>query len=246
MSITGGNIDGTVIGGTTTAAGSFTTLNASGQITSTVATGTAPLVIASTDLVTNLNADLLDGLSSAAFLQASNNLSDLASISTARTNLGLGTLATQDASSVSITGGNIDGTVIGGTTTAAGSFTTLNASGQITSTVATGTAPLVIASTDLVTNLNADLLDGLSSAAFLQASNNPSDLASISTARTNLGLGTLATQDASSVSITGGNIDGTVIGGTTTAAGSFTTLNASGQITLHGCNRHSAVGHRQH
>lgn len=42
-------------------ASSFTTLTASGQITSGVATGTAPLVISSTTKSTNLNADLLDG-----------------------------------------------------------------------------------------------------------------------------------------------------------------------------------------
>lgn len=42
-------------------AGSFTTISASGQITSTVSTGTAPLVIASTTKVTNLNVDQLDG-----------------------------------------------------------------------------------------------------------------------------------------------------------------------------------------
>lgn len=39
----------------------------SGQIASSVTTGTAPFTVASTTLVSNLNADLLDGLSSASF-----------------------------------------------------------------------------------------------------------------------------------------------------------------------------------
>lgn len=59
--INGGTIDGAVIGGGTAAAGSFTTVSATGQITSTVTTGTAPLVIASTTAVANLNASLLLG-----------------------------------------------------------------------------------------------------------------------------------------------------------------------------------------
>jgi trimeric autotransporter adhesin len=50
-------------------------------------------------------------------------------------------------------------------------------------------------------------------------------------ARTNLGLGTIATQDASNVALTGGAINGITIGGTTAAAGSFTTLSATSGIT---------------
>jgi hypothetical protein len=49
------------IGVTIANAGAFTTISASGQITSTLAAGTAPFVIASTDKVVNLNADQLDG-----------------------------------------------------------------------------------------------------------------------------------------------------------------------------------------
>jgi hypothetical protein len=45
------------------------------------------------------------------------------------------------------------------------------------------------------------------------------------------GLGTMSTQNANSVAITGGTVDGTVIGGTTAAAGSFTTVTATGGIS---------------
>jgi hypothetical protein len=46
------------------------------------------------------------------------------------------------------------------------------------------------------------------------------------------GLGTMATQNANSVTITGGNIDGTTIGATTPSAASFTALTATGNTSL--------------
>lgn len=55
-----GNINGTV-GAITPTTSAFTTISASGQITSTVSTGTAPLVIASTTVIANLNSSLLLG-----------------------------------------------------------------------------------------------------------------------------------------------------------------------------------------
>jgi len=56
---TAGTINNMSIGATTATTGRFTTVQ------STVATGTAPFIVASTTAVTNLNADLLDGFNSA-------------------------------------------------------------------------------------------------------------------------------------------------------------------------------------
>jgi hypothetical protein len=52
---------------------------------------------------------------------------------------GLGTMSTQAASNVAITGGTINGTTVGATTAAAGTFTTLGATTSSLGTVSTGT-----------------------------------------------------------------------------------------------------------
>lgn len=64
---------------------------------------------------------------------------------------GLGTMSTQNASSVAITGGAINGTTIGATTAAAGTFTSLTITGGINNTAIGNTTP----STGVFTTLDA-------------------------------------------------------------------------------------------
>lgn len=161
IDINGGTIDGTAIGGATPAAGAFTTLSASGAVTITSGsiTGITDLAVA-------------DGGTGAS------------TPSGARTNLNIGTIGTQNSNNVTLTGGMIDATAIGGSTRAAGAFTTLGANSTVTFS-------------------NGGSMTGTWS-----------DLGSVTT-----------------IDINGGTIDGTAIGGATPAAGAFTTISATGNIS---------------
>lgn len=96
-------------------------------------------------------------------LQNANNLSDLTSQSSARTNLGLGTMATQNAASVAITGGTITGVTITGidsaTTIADNADTTkkvaFEVSGVATATTRTLTIPNASGTIALTSDLSA-------------------------------------------------------------------------------------------
>lgn len=144
---------------------------------STVATGTAPLTVASTTAVTNLNADLLDG----------------AHKDTAYNSFGNGTIPVRhsagyiysnyfncSANEETVAPNRVaierygDGFIRWQTWAqfklnifSSPTFTTNATSPIFTSTVATGTAPLTVTSTTKVTNLNADLLDGIDSTAIV-------------------------------------------------------------------------------
>lgn len=144
--------------------------------------------------LTSVNASLLNGLSDTAFLKTANNLSDLTNFPLARSNLGLGSMATQNSTAVSITGGDI------------------STSGYVSATGFSGNGANL-------SNVNATTISGAASSSFLWRNNNLSDLTDASAARSNLGLGTMATQNSSAVSITGGNIStsGAISANTVTA-----------------------------
>jgi len=94
---------------------SYPTSSLTGTITNAQLAGTIDATKIHDGTISNTEFGHLNGVSSAiqtqidSKLTASNNLSDISTASTARTNLGLGDIATQNASSVAITGGSISG-----------------------------------------------------------------------------------------------------------------------------------------
>jgi hypothetical protein len=153
---------------------------------------------------------------------------------------GLGTMSTQAASNVAITGGSINGTTVGASTAASGAFTSLTSSS--TTTLNGTTIPAsktLLVSTDIgstVQAYDAQLADvaGLTPTDnnFIVGNGTNFVTESGSTARTSLGLGSIATQDSSNVTVTGGSINGTTVGASTATTGKFTTLEATGVTTV--------------
>ena len=104
---------------------------------------------------------------------------------------GLGTMSTQNANNVAITGG----------------------------TIATLTSPIAVGSGGTGASTLTGYVKGSGTSALTASSTIPSGDIS--------GLGTMATQNANSVAITGGTINGTSIGATTRSSGDFTTLSGN-------------------
>lgn len=178
------------------------------QLESDIATGTAPLIIASTTVVANLNVSFLEGNAATAFMQdliddatptlggeldaATNDIKDMGQFLdvldaplldfgfsiNAVNYIRITNRATGSGPIISTAGeANVDlhlqpigtGRLISATVMEAPQFESL---------IAGGTAPLIVASTTVVANLNADLLDGNHAAAFLTSPVADSDITS--------------------------------------------------------------------
>jgi hypothetical protein len=154
-------------------------------IESTVSSGTAPIIIASDTVVSNLNASKLEGNSASAFAVSAKGVTngdshdhvggDGAQIDHG----GLDGLSHDDHTGYVLLAGRTGGqSIIGGTgasenltltSTSNGTKGKITTADQIQSTLAAGTAPFIVASDTIVANLNASKLEGNTSSAFATA-----------------------------------------------------------------------------
>ena len=147
-----------------------------------VSMGIAPLTITSSTLVINLNADLLDGLTGSQFMRSDISTSTIGNIS------GANITASGNISGANIiASGNLDvsGNISGANITASDTISGT----KLISNIASGTAPLIVTSSTLVTNLNVDLLDGLNNTQFMRSDISTSCLGNLDVSG-NVGIGT--------------------------------------------------------
>jgi len=209
MAVTGA-ISGTTIGGTTiTAATQFTGPG-------TGLTGTAAsLTVGTATNATNVTGTIASAVTGTTQTAGDNStkIATTAYVATAVAGgLGtLGTMSTQNANNVAITGGTINGTTIGATTATTGRFTT------VTSTIATGTAPFTVTSTTPVANLS---IGG--NAATATSATTATNLAGGAAYRVpyQSGVGTTTFVTAPTVAETALTWDGSALGWSTVAAAS--------------------------
>ena len=229
INVDSGAIDGTVIGANSQAAAEFTTMSGSSTLSVGGASTFAGVVQPLADDAYDLGAsgkewkDLyIDGVAYIDSLQADQLGAALDANSQAITN-------------INVDSGAIDGTVIGANSQAAAEFTTMSGSSTLSVGGASTFAGVVQPDADDAYDLGAsgaewkDLyLDGVAYIDELQADTLGAALDANDQAITN-------------INVDSGAIDGTVIGGSSQAAGSFTTMSGSSTLQVGGTVRLDGV-----
>lgn len=175
---------------------------------SSAAAGTFTTATATTGNITTVNATTVDTTN----IEVTNiKAKDGTASATIADSTGVMTIASAVLTTADINGGTVDGTTIGGASAAAGTFTTATAT---TGNITTVNATTVDTTNIEVTNIKAK--DGTSAGSIADST----------------GVVTLASSVLTTTDINGGTIDGAVIGGSSAAAGTFTTVTASGDLTI--------------
>ena len=242
--INGGSVDGAVIGANSAAAGTFTALTAEGNVI---------LGDAATDTLT-VNADLASDLIPSAddtydLGDASNRYAEAHVVVAHIDQLGQALDANSQAiTNINVDSGAIDGAVIGANSAAAGTFTSLVAGGDVdlgdaTSDTITATGRFdsdLVPSTDAARDLGTSALGWndlhLGSGGVINLDGGDVTLTHAAGKLTLGGDGPVEfdfnNHEMTNVDIDSGAIDGAVIGASSAAAGTFTTLTAEGNVIL--------------
>jgi len=149
---------------------------------------------------------------------------------------GLGTMSTQNANSVAITGGTINGTTIGATTAATGAFTTVTASTSLTTPTvqAANSGGLSLKNSAGTTQLSMGGGGGdnlsLNVSTNINGTNAQIDISPTGTGHVHIKPTGVNSIEIAPTSV--GKMDNMTIGSITPAAGTFTALTATGTTTL--------------
>jgi hypothetical protein len=151
---------------------------------------------------------------------------------------GLGTMSTQNANAVAITGGAIDGTTIGATTTSTGKFTTLNASTSLTTPIvqASNSGGLSLKNSAGTTQMSMGAGGGdnmsINVSTNLNGTNAQIDISPTGTGHVHMKPSGTGSVEIAPTNV--GTMDNITIGATTAVAGSFTNLSVTGTTKFDG------------
>jgi hypothetical protein len=151
---------------------------------------------------------------------------------------GLGTMSTQNANAVAITGGTVNGTTIGATTATTGAFTTVTASTSLTTPIvqATNSAGLALRNSAGTTQISMGAGGGDNVAINVSTNINGTN-AQVDISPTGTGHVHMKPTGANSIEIAptfAGDIDNMIIGAVTPKNGSFVDLSVTGTTSFDG------------